>query len=256
MHFFLARLPLSVCILAACTVFWLMPAAAEQSASPARTFARIYVENRCYQAVNMVVGQDRNETVLPTISPRNTELVLFTLARQITPDRAVVLARRGAAEKRTNMETFLKSARFEEWKLGKHTIHSWFVTLCQKNPAVDDPQGKTSRPAVKGEKIAEYAMVFYRQQDPGDPANVPMPGTPVLVSLNGSPLRVLMTDNTGVLRFYLPADAKGEVTLETARGDTLTHVLGRDQRPVRIKQASGNELLLVRPERVVGSDDW
>ena len=255
MHFFFIRPGRLTFIFFICTALGLVPAFAERSTSPARAFARIYVENRCYQAVNIVVGQDKNEITLPTVSPRNTELVFFTQTRQITPDRPVLLARRGAAERRVNMESFLEGARSEKWTLGKHTVSSWFVTLCQKNLAVDDPQGQTSRPAVKGEKIAEYAIVFFRQPDSNRPANV-FAEHPVLVSLNGNPLRVLQTDSAGKVRFYLPASATGEVRLETAQGDHLSQVAGRDLRPVRIKQALGNELVLVQPKQVIGSEDW
>ena len=255
MHFIFTRSYRFILLFSLCSVLGALPAFAEPGTSPARAFARIYVENRCYQAVNMVVGQDKNEITVPTLSPRNTELVFFTQTRQITPERPVLLSRRGAAEKRTTMEAFLDGAQFEKWTLGKHTVSSWLVTLCEKNLAVDDPQGQTARQTVKGEKIAEHAIVFFRQSEADQSAAV-YAEHPVLVSLNGNPLRVLQTDRTGTVRFYLAADATGEVRLETAQGESLTRTLGRDQRPVRVIQASGNELVLVQPKRTIGAEDW
>jgi len=192
---------------------------------------------------------------LPPVSPRETEIVLFNWTKQITPDRMIRLSRQGAPEKHVSMEAFLEDARHEQWMMGRHVVDSWFVTVCQQEAALDDPAGKTVRPAGKGETVAEYEMLFSRRPGSHDPMHV-YAGYPVRVSLNGIPLRILTTGRDGVLRFLLPADATGTVTLETAPEGSRTLVLGWDLQPVRMRHALDGEQVLVEPKLASGPEDW
>jgi len=242
------------CLAAALSCAVLSPAVAQTTAS-SREYARVYVENRCYHTVDLAIEREKENLVMPPVSPRDTEIVLFTWTKNILPEEIVRLSRRNAADLRVSVGELLEGARQEEWTMGRHVVRSWFVTVCKKERALDDPVGASTRRAKEGEIVAEYEMLFTRVAGSSDPMHI-FSSYPVRLSLNGTPLKILTTSKDGVLRFLLPKEAVGTMTLEAAPDITHSLELGKDWLPVRNRRAKAGEMLLMEPELLGGLEDW
>ncbi|NLC22917.1 MAG: hypothetical protein GX776_00345 [Oxalobacter sp.] len=245
------RSVLAVC----CCMVFLLPIARAQDNASGKAYTRIYIENRCYHTVDLAIEREKEDVSLPPVSPRDTEIVLFTWTKNIVPEEVIRFSRKDAGEKRVTAEELLAGARQEQWVMGRHVVTSWFVTLCKKERKLDDPAGVTIRPAQAGEKVAEYEMLFTRVPGSGDSMHI-FSDYPVRISLNGTPLQILATGKDGVLRFLLLKEASGTITLEAAPDITRTMALGSDWRPVRVRSAKVGEKLLVEPKQVGSPEDW
>jgi hypothetical protein len=234
--------------------FWWPSALSRTSDAPAVAYTRIYVENRCYHTVDTVLERTKKSVALPQLAPRETEIILFAWTKDIHPEETIRFSRKSASEKRLAMQELLDNARREQWIIGRHVVDSWFVTLCRKEVALDDPAGVTFRSALPGETLAEYEMHF--SGAPDLPAQMFLyEEYPVQIWLDDIPLRILMTDKEGILRFFLPAGTTGRITLETASGSRSME-LGHDWMPVRMRRAMGGEKVLVAPKPLSGPEDW
>lgn len=240
---------------ACCCLLFSLPMAQAQGNGAGKAYTRVYIENRCYHTVDLAIEREKEDVSLPPVSPRDTEIVLFTWTRNIVPDEVIRLSRSDAGEKRFTAGELLADARQEQWTMGRHVVTSWFVTLCKKERELDDPAGVSIRPAKDGETVAEYEMLFTRVPGSSDPMHI-FSDYPVRISLNGTPLQILATGKDGVLRFLLLAEASGTITLEAAPDINRTMALGSDWKPVRVRAAKAGEKLLVEPKPVSGPEDW
>lgn len=232
----------------------LSPALAQNGAA-GKAYTRVYIENRCYHTVDLAIEREKEDMSLPPVSPRDTEIVLFTWTKNIVPEEIVRLSRKDAGEKRVTVEELLSGARQEQWMMGPHVVNSWFVTVCGKERALDDLAGVTIRAAQEGEPVAEYEMLFTRVPGSSDPMHI-FSNYPVRISVNGTPLQILTTGKDGVLRFLLQEDAAGTITLEAAPDITRILELSRDWKPAKTRPAKVGEKLLVEPKPVSGPKDW
>lgn len=218
-------------------------------------YVRLYVINRCYHTVDMTVEQEKEPLRLPSVSPRATEMVWFSFADRMAWDERIVLSRELAPSRQVSLGEFISGAQHEYWTAGGQTVDSWFVTLCRKERDLADPAGLTMRPAHAGEQVAEYEMRFTRAPGSHDPVHF-LADYPVRVLLDGVPLHLLATGADGVLRFLMPADVSGTVTLESPPDVRRTLLLGKDWMPARVRAASAGEAVLVRPVLLLEPDAW
>lgn len=218
-------------------------------------YTRLYVINRCYHTVDMTVEHEREALRLPSAPPRATEMVWFSFADRMAWDERITLSREQAPVQQVSLGEFISGARHERWKTGNQAVDSWFVTLCGKERDLADPDGLTMRPAQANEQVAEYEMRFTRVPGSHDPVHF-LADYPVRVLLDGVPLHLLATGADGVLRFLMPADVSGTVTLESPPDVRRALLLGRDWMPTRVRAASAGEAVLVRPALLSGPDAW
>lgn len=237
------------------SMLFLQPLMAQTATTAPKAYARIYIENRCYHTVELVFEQEKKEVALPSVSPRETEIVYFNWAKSLSRDELLRFNRKDAPPLHLSMQTLLDNARHEQWTVGSHVLDSWIYTTCPKELPLNDVRGSTVRPADAGERVAEYELFFSRVLDSTDPMHI-YGNYPVRVSLNGIPLHVLNTGNDGVLRLLLPADMTGTMTLEALPDETRTRELGLDWQPVKVRKAKKGEKLLVLPNLRSSGGDW
>ena len=218
-------------------------------------YTRFYVINRCYHTVDMTVEQEKDLVHLPSVPPRAAEMVWFSFSDKMAWEEKITLSRESAAVKQILLSEFISGARHERWEAGGQLVDSWFVTLCGKERDLADPEGLTMRLAHAGEQIAEYEMRFTRVSGSHDPAHF-LANYLVRVLLDGVPLHLLATGSDGVLRFLMPADVSGTVTLESPPDVRRTLQLGRDWMPTRVRASSADEAVLVRPTLLSGREEW
>lgn len=219
------------------------------------SYTRVFIENRCYYTVESHVMKAHETINLPSVAPRDQQLVIFTTNHQITPNESIYFSRQYAQSTSMLLVDLLNQSRHETWSLGAASIDSFFITLCGKEKPLEDQNAKTVMKATGGETVTEYELLFTKVAGSRHPEDV-LSHYPVRLLLNGVPASVLKTDGDGILRFLLQPNTGGTITMQALPSITRELVIGENLNPVRNRAAQKGEQILVQQVPVSQAQDW
>lgn len=224
-------------------------------AAQVTSFKRIFLENRCYFTVDSHVIRPHETINLASVPPRDQQLILFTTSQHPNAEETIYFSREHAQSTSFSLLDLLNQAPHETWTMGAYTIESYFVRVCGNEKPLTDLTGKTVKKAVAGETVAEYELLFTKVSGSHHPEDL-LSDYPVRILFNGVPTAVLTTDSRGILRFLLPPNTVGTMTMQALPSITREMILGKEIQPVRHRVAVQGEKILIPQQPVSGSSDW
>jgi hypothetical protein len=197
-------------------------------AYPKAVYGQLEVRNQCFQPVYASATKWPLDRMAPggsrLLASRSSQKFFLWKGERApesaftfhTPEHALAL-RESQGENGLPLREILASAEQREFDFGVGRMNIWETTLCPQEIALDEPAGFTKRPAVQGEKLDRYEMLFTQIPGSRKPEYV-YQRYPIDIAFGGMRLGTASTDDAGMLILFFPAGTKGSLELEAPFG--------------------------------------